>query len=707
MTDSQFPESGYSRYQKAIKRRSKTTYELNKLIPYPTADNGDNAAHPDTYPMAFTKGLAHKSNGIIENPEHFKTFENALTQPGPDGETRPEFDVPQATTQYFVDKDDEPLKKRVWESPLAGMAYENQGPDPDMVSIAPAPKLGESELCAEMLEVYAMALVRDIPFSELSQADTHLVHYDADRNPEEFKINEQPATVGDLISILNTLNWFKSPEAVTTSLGESGEFTEHERRRQNARGEGSPPVTVNSLFRGSSPGCDVGPYISQFLLQGTGRKGPGGNAFDPKSGVVQFGAQSISQKIYSNRKGVDWMTCWNEWLAVQDGANVGNFDVADNCSKFIQTPRDLATYVHVDQLYQAYFVACLSLLNAGVAGDPGFPEPNHPENSTRDPFATFGGPHVLSQVTEVASRALRAVRRQKFQVHRRARPERLGAMVTLAANNIDALGSAKPKMQSMLDELGLGDEEKEVKQILSWIDELNTRQSMRERPYKMRDDITVDFAPDAGKNFLLPMAFPEGSPMHPAYGAGHATVAGACTTVLKAFFNIYDDVSEDLSSAQTIQPFTPKTLKDAKIEHVFEANKTDGDCLVELSCATGLTIEGELNKLAANISIGRNFAGVHFYSDYYDSLRLGERVAIGILKEHLDAHPEPVTMHLRGFDRENIYLTGKGKHEAGDAGLSEVLIWDANGERMNFLDWWNRDVSEFPRRPNTFGNALV
>ena len=36
---------------------------------------------------------------------------------------------------------------------------------------------------------------------------------------------------------------------------------------------------------------------------------------------------------------------------------------------------------------------------------------------------------------------------------------------------------------------------------------------------------------------LLPVAFQEGSPMHPAYGAGHATVAGACVTILKAFFD--------------------------------------------------------------------------------------------------------------------------------------------------------------------------
>lgn len=36
---------------------------------------------------------------------------------------------------------------------------------------------------------------------------------------------------------------------------------------------------------------------------------------------------------------------------------------------------------------------------------------------------------------------------------------------------------------------------------------------------------------------LLPQAFPEGAPTHPAYGAGHATVAGACVTILKAWFD--------------------------------------------------------------------------------------------------------------------------------------------------------------------------
>lgn len=36
--------------------------------------------------------------------------------------------------------------------------------------------------------------------------------------------------------------------------------------------------------------------------------------------------------------------------------------------------------------------------------------------------------------------------------------------------------------------------------------------------------------------YLLPIAYPEGSPTHPAYPAGHACVAGAGATMLKAFF---------------------------------------------------------------------------------------------------------------------------------------------------------------------------
>jgi hypothetical protein len=117
-------------------------------------------------------------------------------------------------------------------------------------------------------------------------------------------------------------------------------------------------------------------------------------------------------------------------------------------------------------------------------------------------------------------------------------------------------------------------------------------------------------------NWLLPMAFPEGSPTHPSYGAGHATVAGACTTILKAWFD----------------HGWPLTVAGKPV--AYEANP-DGSDLTDVSAALErpLTVEGELNKIAANISTARNFAGVHYYSDFIESFRLGEQIALTVLEE--------------------------------------------------------------------------
>jgi hypothetical protein len=46
-----------------------------------------------------------------------------------------------------------------------------------------------------------------------------------------------------------------------------------------------------------------------------------------------------------------------------------------------------------------------------------------------------------------------------------------------------------------------------------------------------------------------------------------------------------------------------------------------------------LTVGGELNKLASNIAIGRDFAGVHYRSDGVEGIKLGEAIAISILRD--------------------------------------------------------------------------
>jgi len=137
--------------------------------------------------------------------------------------------------------------------------------------------------------------------------------------------------------------------------------------------------------------------------------------------------------------------------------------------------------------------------------------------------------------------------------------------------------------------------------------------------------------------------------MHPAYGAGHATVAGACVTVLKAFFNhnMYLNISQDGSRF---------SISDTPGQYAFVP---DGLGLSLSTVATEpMTVAGELNKLAANISIGRNWAGVHYYSDYTESILLGESIAIGMLQEQaLTYNPlEGFRLTLPKFDGTEVVI---------------------------------------------------
>ena len=46
-----------------------------------------------------------------------------------------------------------------------------------------------------------------------------------------------------------------------------------------------------------------------------------------------------------------------------------------------------------------------------------------------------------------------------------------------------------------------------------------------------------------------------------------------------------------------------------------------------------LTVGGELKKLASNISLGPNFAGVHWRTDYLEGVKLSQEVTIELLPE--------------------------------------------------------------------------
>ena len=551
--------------------------------------NGEELRYKDsnsqpTHIANFTKGLPHNpQTGIISDPKDYQQFVKGINSgdiedfkntplgpPGMDGVEFPEWQSKIAQ--------DRRATVRAWESQGAGLTFDLEGPDAQAVTMPPAPTLDSQELVTEMLEVYLMALLRDVPFS---------------------KFGETPA-VNEAIARLNNSTWIRDPDSLSLSPAERS------RLRQ--------PFDLQTVFRGITPGDKVGPYLSQFLL--IGNQGLG-NINDFADGLIMYGSVRIDQRVRFAEPNKDYMTTWEAWLDAQNGADVRGLETySDNPGyRFITTPRDIATYVHYDALYEAYLNACITLLGLGISFDPGIPFQGKDFIDKQQGFAQFGGPHILTLVTEVATRALKAVRFQKFNVHRRLRPEVVGGWVNRFKN-----GDTQDLeiMQTLVD--GLGDD------LLNQIAAHNRGQNDR------FEDRQGDANNNYSDSFLLPMAFPEGSPMHPAYGAGHATVAGACVTMLKAFFD-----------TNALLPFCYQP-------------SSDGTQLEKVTLDEPLTVGGELDKLAANISIGRNWAGVHYFTDYIESLRMGEQIAIGILEEQKLTYRENFSMTIPLFDGGSISI---------------------------------------------------
>ena len=70
-----------------------------------------------------------------------------------------------------------------------------------------------------------------------------------------------------------------------------------------------------------------------------------------------------------------------------------------------------------------------------------------------------------------------------------------------------------------------------------------------------------------------------------------------------------------------------------------------------------LTVGGELNKLASNVAIGRNIAGVHWRSDATESLKLGEEVAIRYLRDERHCFNEDFAgFSLTKFDGTRVTI---------------------------------------------------
>ncbi len=433
-------------------------------------------------------------------------------------------------------------------SPQAGLMFDLEGPDSQDIPIRKAPRIDSAEAAGEMAELYWMALCRDVPFGQF----------------------DSNSIIDEAVTDLSPTNYSDFPHPFPKP--------------------GSPvePITSSTIFRGATPGDRIGPYISQFLYQ-----------------PIPWGPQKLEQVQRKVKSDKDYLTNYDSWLKFQDGESMFPDDDLETNERPILTPRDLARYVHVDALYQAYLGACLILLGDKNKFDPLL---SYQNSDTQDGFAVFGGPHILSLVTEVATRALKAVWFQKWGVHRRLRPEAFGGLIHRQKNR----DSPSP--------------------------DTDLTHPTPDYPIhtEILDSAVLPKVFTKYNSYLLPQAFPEGSPTHPSYGAGHATVAGACVTILKAWFD-EDDTTKN--------PKRPKA---------------DGTGIEDAPPGLSLKVGDELNKVAANVAIGRNWAGVHYRSDYIESIILGEEIALGVLQEQATCYhkDDPFACRLTKFNGNQIEFKG-------------------------------------------------
>lgn len=389
-----------------------------------------------------------------------------------------------------------------------------------------APSILSDIAAGELIELYAMALARDIPF----------INYDTD------------PLIQELCDDLNLLSNFKGPKV-------------------------NGKVTPKTIFRGNTQGDLVGPYVSQFLLL-----------------PFKYGVGPIIQKYPCSQPNINYLTAIDKLLDTENGTIVEPINPPLPDFRFLHDLRGCTDYIRDDLPSQPFVNAALILQGLGVKFFPGSPYVNE-TISNQSPFVDLALLDVLDLLGRVSKLALDACWYVKW-TNLKLRPEEFGYQVQLTKTGEDPLNLHSDLLNNPI------------------LDKVFNQQG----------------------NYLLSQAYRAGCPAHPSYPSGHATLAGAQSTILKAFFDY-----------SFILPNT----------YVASA---DGFSLIEVS--EKVSVGGELDKLASNCANFRNAAGIHYRSDTL-GLELGEAVGIELLKEIVWRYTQPVTFSFTKRNGEHVVITNK------------------------------------------------
>ncbi|WP_046113956.1 twin-arginine translocation pathway signal protein [Aquincola tertiaricarbonis] len=493
--------------------------------PHPT--NGDEARYANRI-GSDSRGLPHNARGEVD-PQAWRLATAAFASRDPADFEK----IPLGGTRKLL-------------NPVGTLAVSLDGLNASQFALPPAPALASAQRASEAIEIYWAALLRDVPFNEFHDGTQH-----RDVLAAAAELSRAPDFQGPKVG----------GRVTPQTLLRGAVLYVDERDASGRTGRWATP-----------PGVTDGPYVSQFLLRD-----------------VPLGSQALSARIRSYTPANEFLTQYDDWLAIQNGQSPKARIAYDNQRRYISSTRDLAAYVHSAAAFGV--IANQLLSTAASAADPSFGgifpasqntlAPGNPylrSKTQGGASGTFGAAYFQSLISLASSLGIRVNYYQKWYEQRILRPEAFGGLVQhrLAGGVADY-----PIHEAFLGSQAL--------------------ERSRAR----------------NGSFLLPQVYPEGAPIHSSYPGGAAIIGAVTVTLLKAFYD------ESLVIPNPVQP-----------------DPADPTRLVPYA-GPPLTLGGELNKLALNYGSGRTAAGIHWRSDAAASYAQGENLVISLLREQKATFREP------------------------------------------------------------------
>ena len=390
----------------------------------------------------------------------------------------------------------------------------------------------------------------------------------------------------------------------------------------NAPVNTSGNITTSLLFRGNTTGDKQGPYVSQMFYYSVF---PGNLYLNQNYLVADISFNIIDLSNNFNYTKAQFTNLWNGGA----GQSKGTFAL-----RYLSTIRDLAVYINKDEVWQAFFIAATFCLDRGI--NRGFFTKSRQPGSCR--FINLGAVDLYALMLKAMKQAMNACWVWKW-LQLRLRPEEFAYQTQLSLTGYPFGLTAGYLTNGILTDISNNNN---------------------------------------GNGVILPGAYSAGCPGHPAYPAGHATIAGSMTTILKAWFNCdslveayVPDVSSGLYGGYSV--FSGTTLK------LYKQKSSDP------SGATAyFRLDDELDKMASNCSYSRCMAGVHYRSDADTGLQLGEDVAIAVLQQEVFKYADDVCFRFKKRDGTIIDISNNSNPVPGPTGTYYFPSIGVTGQNIYF-----------------------